>query len=147
LLVIAGMFLAAHDRLLAEVVIAAGGHRLLPSLVDARLVPRLPGPVPRLTVGGTLALAVLPPLVLPGIAALAVATSVRPVHLPTPFHYHSASLSRLAAGDSLAIVVIPTPFAAAFTSRRPLPPAHLCFMESLPFMAPSALIGTIRAGR
>jgi hypothetical protein len=144
--VIAGMFLAAHDRLLTEVVIAAGGHRLIAALVDGRLVAGLPGPGPRLTVGGALAL-VLSPLVLSGIAALTVAASVRPVHVPTPFHCHAAPLPRRAAGDSLAMGVSTTPVAAAFTSRRPLPPAHSCFMESLPFMATSALLGTIRAGR
>jgi hypothetical protein len=82
---IIGVFLVAHDRLLAEVVMAAGGHRLVPSLVDGRLVAGLPGPVLRLTVGGALLFTVPPPLVLSGIAALVVAASVRPVHLPTPF--------------------------------------------------------------
>jgi hypothetical protein len=83
--VVAGVLLIPDDRLLAGVVITAGGHRLLAPLVGGRLVPRLPGPVLRLTVGGALALTMLRPLVLPGIAALALAAAFRPVHLRHPF--------------------------------------------------------------
>jgi hypothetical protein len=85
LLVVAGVLLVPDDRLLAGVVIAASGHRLMAPLVGGRPVAGLPGPVPRLTVGGVLALTVPRPLVLSGIAALALAASVRPVHFRHPF--------------------------------------------------------------
>jgi len=64
-------------------------------------VAGLPGPVPRLTVGGALTLTVPRPLALSGIAALALAATVRPAHLPTPFRCHAAALPGHAAGGSL----------------------------------------------
>jgi hypothetical protein len=101
--VVAGVLLVPDDRILAGVVIAAGGHRLVAPLVRGRPVAGFPGPVARLTVGGALALTVPRPLVLSGIAALTLAASVRPVHFPTPFRCRAAALSGHAAGGSLAI--------------------------------------------
>jgi len=91
LFVVPGVFLVPYDRLLAGVVMAACGHRLIAPLVGAP-VAGLPGPVPRLTVGGALTLTVPRPLALPGIAALALAGSVRPAHFPTPFRCRTAAL-------------------------------------------------------
>jgi hypothetical protein len=84
LLVVAGVLLVPDDRLLAGIVMAAGWDRLVTPLVGAS-VAGLPGPVPCLTVGGALALAVPGPLVFPGIAAFAVPRFLRPVHLRHPF--------------------------------------------------------------
>ncbi len=64
LLVVTGMLFVPDDRLLAEVVMAAGGHRLVTPLIGAP-VAGLPGPVPRLSVGGAPTLTVPRPLVFP----------------------------------------------------------------------------------
>ncbi len=81
---------------------AAGWHRLVPALVDARPVPRLVGVVPRLAFGRVQALVPPAPVIPPRAATLAVVPSVRPVHLLTPFHYAGGKPPRRAARGSLA---------------------------------------------
>ena len=95
---------------------AAGWHRLVPALVDARPVPRLIGVLPCLALGRG------KPLVLPAAiagfraATLAVFPSVRPVHFPTPFHCAGGVPPRRAASGSLAMGVSTTRGYAMFTS-------------------------------
>jgi hypothetical protein len=76
------VLLVADDRLLADVVVAAGGHRLVPALVDARPVPRLIGVVLCLAFGRVQALILPLPIVGVHVVTLAVSPSLRPVHFP-----------------------------------------------------------------
>jgi UDPglucose 6-dehydrogenase len=113
------MFLAAGDRLLTEVIVVAGGHRLVPALVDARLVPGPVGVIPCLAFGRVQALVL--PATLIGFLAVTVPVfpSVRPVHLPSPFHCAGGMPARRAARTSLAMAVSTTPGFVALTSHRP----------------------------
>jgi hypothetical protein len=115
-LVAARVLFVPDDRLLAEIVMAAGGHRLVPTLVGAWPVPRLVGVVPCLAFSRVQAL--VGPAWFVGFRAvtLAVFPSVRPVHLPTPFHCAGGVLPRRPARGSLAMAVSTTPGFAALTS-------------------------------
>ena len=110
------MFLVADDCLLAGVIVTAGGHRLVPALVDARPVPRLVGVVPCLAFGRAQAL-----VLAAGFRAvtLPVFPSTRPVHLRSPFRCVGGMPTRRAARESLAMAVSTTPGFAPLTFRRP----------------------------
>ena len=96
---------------------AAGWHRLVPTLVDARPVPRLVGVVPCLALGRAKALVLRAAIVGFRAVTLAVFPSVRPVHFPTPFHCAGGVPPRRAASGSLAMGVSTTRGFAMFTSR------------------------------
>src|SRR6266566_8354996 len=115
---VARVLLVAYDRLLAEVVVAACWHRLVPALVDARPVPGLARVVAGLALGRALALVLPAPLALPRAVALAVFPSPRPVHLPTPSHCAGGMPRGAPPARSLAMGVTTTPGFAALTSRR-----------------------------
>src|SRR5207302_892582 len=72
------MLLVADDRLLAGVVVAAGWHRLVPSLVDARPVPCLIGVVLCFAFGRVPALVL--PLPIVGVHAMTTALADRARH-------------------------------------------------------------------
>jgi hypothetical protein len=84
------VLLVPDNRLLARVVVVAGGHGLVPLLVDARLVSGPTGVVGGLVLGRALT------VVLPRAVLLAVAP--RPVHFPTPSHCADGTPLRRAAG-------------------------------------------------
>src|SRR5215471_17173554 len=114
------MLLVADDRLLAEVIVAAGGHRLVPALVDAWPVPRLVGVVPCLAFGRVQALVLPAPVAGFRAVTVPVFPSVHPVHLRSPFHCADGMPTRRAARESMAMAVSTTHGFAALTFRRPV---------------------------
>src|SRR5215471_21099699 len=119
------MLLVADDRLLAEVIVAAGGHRLVPALVDAWPVPRVVGVVPCLAFGRVQALVLAAPVAGFRAVTVPVFPSVRPVHLRSPFHCADGMPARRAARELLAMAVSTTSGFAALTFRRPVTTGRL----------------------